>query len=157
MILRFILLVSLAIWFGGFTFYSTAVIYTAQEVLHSHLRAGLITQQVTRWLNLVSLPPLLLCLFHQYRLRFAWREWFVKILGMALLIMILTQAGLFLMHPVIDAQVVDREVPDGVRFFQLHRLYEGIATLQWCATLVYFIAMLKIWSRIDSSHPASAR
>ena len=109
MILRFILLVSLAIWFGGFTFYSTAVIYTAQEVLHSHLRAGLITQQVTRWLNLVSLPPLLLCLFHQYRLRFAWREWFVKILGMALLIMILTQAGLFLMHPVIDAQVVDRE------------------------------------------------
>src|SRR6266478_146500 len=57
-ILRFLTIVAVAIWFGGFTFYSTVVIATAQEVLHSHLRAGLITQQVTRWLNLVSLVPL---------------------------------------------------------------------------------------------------
>ena len=37
--------------FGGlvrsFTLYSTAVIATSQKVLHSQLRAGLITQQVT--------------------------------------------------------------------------------------------------------------
>src|SRR5579862_415267 len=59
--LRFGTLMALAVWFGGFTFYSTAVIATSQEVLHSHLRAGLITQQVTNWLNLISLPALAVC------------------------------------------------------------------------------------------------
>src|SRR5690348_2373158 len=65
--LRFATVVVLAVWFGGFTFYSTAVISTSQQVLHSQLRAGLITQQVTNWLNLISLPALAVC---------AW-NWFV--------------------------------------------------------------------------------
>src|SRR3954471_14459767 len=59
--LRFGTVMVLAVWFGGFTFYSTVVIATSQEVLHSQLRAGLITQQVTNWLNLISLPALAIC------------------------------------------------------------------------------------------------
>src|SRR5580765_3635798 len=110
MIFRFLTVVVVAIWFGGFTFYSTAVISTSQEVLHSHLRAGLITQQVTNWLNRISIVPLALCAMNCWILRKPEHKRLLQLLIAALVVMVLLQAGLFVLHPMIDAKIVDREV-----------------------------------------------
>ena len=145
MTFRFITLVAIAIWFGGFTFYSTAVISTSQEVLHSHLRAGLITQQVTNWLNRISFVPLALCAVNCWILRKHERKRMLQLLIAALGVMIVLQVGLFVLHPIIDAKIVDREVEDAGNFFKLHRLYLVTSTGQWCATLAYLWASLALW------------
>ena len=50
---RFLVLIALFFWQGGFTFYAAVVVPVGQQVLHSHLRQGFVTQQVTNYLNLL--------------------------------------------------------------------------------------------------------
>jgi hypothetical protein len=121
------------------------VIATAQEVLHSHLRAGLITQQVTYWLNLVGLVPLALCAWNCWGLRGNDRKGSVRMVVAALVSMIALQAVLFGLHPLLDGQIVGREVSDAGAFFKLHRLYLVVSTAQWLATLVYLWFALALW------------
>lgn len=144
-------MVAIAIWFGGFTFYSTIVIATAQEVLHSHLRAGLITQQVTHWLNLVGLVPLVLCAWNCWNLGRNGGKTLVRMLVAALVSMIALQSGLFALHPLLDGQIVGREVEDAGTFFRLHRWYLVVSTAQWLATLGYLWITLSLWESRDAT------
>jgi hypothetical protein len=153
---RFLTVVALAVWFGGFTFYSTAVIDTSQKVLHSQLRAGLITQQVTNWLNQISIPTLAICAWNWLSLRRHERKFRVLVLGASLLGMILFQLALFPTHSVLDGRIVNREVADEAAFFPLHRLYLVLSTAQWCATLVYLWAALALWTE-NNSQPRGLR
>ena len=41
---RFLVLIALFFWQGGFTFYAAVVVPVGQQVLHSHLRQGFVTQ-----------------------------------------------------------------------------------------------------------------
>jgi hypothetical protein len=145
MILRFATVLALAVWFGGFTFYSTAVISTSQEVLHSVLRAGLITQQVTHWLNWISLPTLAICGWNWFARRTDTRKWWVRIMAASLVVMVLMQAGLFIMHGVLDGRIVEHQISDDAAFFRLHRIYLALATLQWGATVGYIWTALILW------------
>jgi len=144
--LRFATVIALAVWFGGFTFYSTAVIATSQEVLHSHLRAGLITQQVTNWLNWISLPALAICGGNLSAQRKDPRRLWIWLLGAAFAGMVVTQVMLFPAHRILDARIVEHRVADDAAFFRLHRVYLVLATLQWCATVVYIWATLVLWT-----------
>ena len=146
MVLRFLTVIALAIWFGGFTFYSTAVIATSQEVLHSHLRAGLITQQVTNWLNWISLPALAICGLNLVAQRKDPRRFWVWMLGVAFAGMVVTQITLFPAHRVLDARIMDHQIADEAAFFGLHRLYLVLSTLQWCATVAYIWVTLVLWA-----------
>ena len=146
MILRFATVLALAVWFGGFTFYSTAVISTSQEVLHSHLRAGLITQQVTNWLNWISLPALAICAVNWFVQRKDPRRFWVWMLGVAFAGMVVTQITLFPAHRVLDARIMDHQIADEAAFFGLHRLYLVLSTLQWCATVAYIWVTLVLWT-----------
>jgi hypothetical protein len=145
-ITRFLTVVALAVWFGGFTFYSTAVIATSQKVLHSQLRAGLITQQVTNWLNLISLPTLAVCAWNWFVCRTDGRRFWVIALGLAVCGMVALQVALFPVHGMLDARIVGHEVADEGGFFRLHRIYLVLSTAQWCATLGYIWAALILWS-----------
>ena len=49
---RFLVLVALMFWLGGFTFYASVVVPVGQRELGSHLEQGFITRQVTNYLNL---------------------------------------------------------------------------------------------------------
>jgi hypothetical protein len=149
MLLRFLTIFAIAVWFGGFTFYSTAVIATAQEVLHSHLRAGLITQQVTGWLNLISLPALAVCCGNLIAQRKSARKVWLWLLGGSFGAMVLLQAALFAVHPMLDKLIVNREVEDAGAFFRLHRVYLVLSTGQWLATLGYVWSTLSLWRAAD--------
>jgi hypothetical protein len=151
LLLRFVTVLALAVWFGGFTFYSTAVIATSQEVLHSQLRAGLITQQVTNWLNWISLPALAICAGNLIVQRKDPRRFWVWTLGAALAGMVVLQISLFPAHWVLDSRIVGHEVADDGGFFRLHRIYLMLATGQWCATLVYIFATLVLWTERANS------
>jgi hypothetical protein len=51
---RFLVLIALMFWQGGFLFYAAVVVPIGQSVLGSHLEQGMITRQVTTYLNLAG-------------------------------------------------------------------------------------------------------
>ena len=55
---RYLVLLALSFWQGGFTFYAAVVVPVGQEVF-GHLRQGFITRQVTVYLNLAGAVALL--------------------------------------------------------------------------------------------------
>jgi uncharacterized membrane protein len=148
---RYLTILTLAMWMGGFTFYAEIVIPTASVVLGSHRQVGFITQQVTFWLNLIGLAALavflwnLLAEWHGQPVR--RRRW----LACAWITMLLSLAGLLATHPFMD-HLLDakaRGISDFDHFENLHTVYITIATIQWIAALVYLWHSLRAWHRAD--------
>jgi hypothetical protein len=59
-------IISLSIWWGVFTFYAGVVVPVGMDVLDSHSQMGFVTQEVTKYLNFVSL---ILFIIYAYSLR----------------------------------------------------------------------------------------
>jgi hypothetical protein len=57
---RFLLLMALGFWQGGFTFHAAVVIHVGHDVLGSHLQQGYITGAAANYLNLAGLVTLML-------------------------------------------------------------------------------------------------
>lgn len=123
-----------AVWLGGLTFYAAVVIPVGHDVLGSHREVGFITRQVTPYLNAIGV----------FAIALGWCEWKAAaqpdnrgtawILGALSLSSVL----LFVLHPVLndhlDAATRSIDAPD--TFYQLHRIYLLVTTLQWLAGLV---------------------
>lgn len=138
MIDRKINLIVLSIWWGAFTFYAGIVIPLGMKVLGSHTEMGFITQQVTGYLNYLSLPVFV---FTAYTFR-AEKRFFV----MALLLVLL-QTILFFVHFELD-KLLDFEqriVLNKVTFYTLHRVYLLISTVIWLIVSGLLFAKLKIF------------
>ncbi|MGI8965228.1 MAG: hypothetical protein ACR2H1_03965 [Limisphaerales bacterium] len=142
---RFLVILVLSVWFGGFTFYAVVVIPTGIKVLHSHMRVGLVTQEVTRWLNLIGLVAFVIFAWNVAALRKVEnKKWFGRLAG-ALGMMILLHITLCALHPILDSQIVERDLVNESKFYNWHRVYLIVSTAQWLATLVYLWASLKLW------------
>jgi hypothetical protein len=147
---RFLVLIALSFWQGGFTFYAAVVVPVGQQVLQSHLRQGFITQQVTNYLNIsgaVALLPL------------AWevivpgdpsakRRWFR---GLIWTLMAFALAALALLHGDLDRFLVPRGRInlDPEAFRPRHRLYLWLSTAQWALGLAYLLSTLYAWRAED--------
>jgi hypothetical protein len=158
---RFLVVMLLAFWQGGFLFYSSIVVPIGQEVLPSRKDQGFITRLVTRSMNVagaVALVP------------FAWdcaacrdpKRRRRRLRGLAWVILFLTLGLLFWLHPRLDAYL-DPEVftiANRREFRTLHRIYLWVSTVQWGAGVVYTALMLISWRAEDQSkgvcHAASA-
>lgn len=149
MIRRYIVLLAFALWLGGFTFYTLFVIPTGGKVLDGGERdVGFITQQVTNWLNWLGMPALLI---------FGWNVWVEEkgrgrfLLILCWLIMAVTLVALFLTHSVLDRMldIKTHKIHGGSIFFDWHRLYMAVASLQWLAGLIYVWLTLGIWRATD--------
>ncbi len=136
---------------GGFTFYALIVIPSAERVLGSIRDTGFITQQVTRWLNIIGASVLVIILW------LATANWKNQpprlrrgVVG-CWLIMALAQLGLFLTHPLMDSLLEPQghKLQHFERFENLHTLYLTFATTQWCAALLQIWLMLMIWRAQD--------
>src|SRR5437868_7896969 len=104
---RFLVLVALIFWQGGFTFYSAVVVPVGQEVLGSHVAQGLVTRHVTNYLNLAGAFALLPLAWDTWASgirgrwrRFRWSVW----AGMAVTLVVLIW-----LHLGLDA-LMDNEV-----------------------------------------------
>ena len=122
----------MAIWIGGFTFYSAAVI----PVLHgamSHREAGEITRRVTDRLNLVGAATVVLWMVLAVIGRRAAgprgariaRGW---LLGLTIAIL----GFLFVLHGAMDRRL-DAGLMSG--FYPWHRVYLIASTIQWAVNL----------------------
>lgn len=144
---RFSVLAALMFWQGGFTFYAAVVVPIGSEVLGSDRAQGMITRQVSKFLNLttaVALMPLAWDAFasgdrNKYRRWLRWLAWSMMLLGLV---------ALLPLHGYLD-QLIDPEkswLLDRRAFRTGHRWYLWISTVQWGAAIVYALLMLIAWT-----------
>jgi len=149
MVRRYAVLLIFAMWMGGFTFYTLVVIPTGGKVLDGGERdVGFITQQITNWLNWLGVAALLVLGWN------AWAEgrgFWRLVLGACWTVMAVSLVGLFVIHPVLDG-MLDKDshkIHGGSVFFDWHRRYMAVASLQWLAALAYMWVALIVWRRTD--------
>jgi hypothetical protein len=153
---RYLVIIGLMFWQGGFTFYAAVVVPIGTEVLGSISRQGFITREVTRFVNVAGAAGLVLLAWDVIagtdpcRLRRRARSglWFV---------MALSQALLFVLHPYLDERMQSkgRIIHDLETFHSIHRVYLWTHTVQWGAGLVFLALMLRAWQDETGSAKSS--
>jgi Na+-driven multidrug efflux pump len=149
LIRRFLALMALFFWQGGFTFYASVVVPVGQDVF-GHLRQGFVTRQVTVFLNIAGAAALVVLLWDlfaardpsRWRRRMRWLLW----AGMALALI-----WLYLLHGQLDELLVRKGFinRDPEVFRPRHRLYLWISTVQWACSLLYLFVTLVTWREED--------
>jgi hypothetical protein len=149
---RFAVLAALVFWQGGFTFYAAVVVPVGQAVLESHFEQGLITRQVTGWLNLAgaaALPLMALDLVatRDKAMRCCWARW----AAWASMLMLLL--ALFWLRPHLDSllDLDTHQVREGQRrlFSTGHRWYLWLSTIQWAFSVLFALLTLQVWRSED--------
>src|ERR1043165_314974 len=139
---RFLLLMSMMFWQGGFLFYAAVVIHVGRDVLGSHLAQGFVTQRVTTYLNLAGVIALMLLAWDSavsadrgWRQRCRWAAW---------LVMAATLAGLFWTHLRLDDLLdgTNKQILDRDSFYVEHQIYLLLSTIQWVAALAAMVLAL---------------
>ena len=154
---RYLTLIALMFWLGGFTFYASVVVPVGTAVLKSDLRQGFITRRVTFYLNLVAATALVV-LFAEVLLTAdpSRRRW-VR-LGLWA-VMAVCQVGLFVGHSYLDDRLQPKGmlILDSETFRPVHRLYLWTHTVQWGAGLIFIGLMLRAWMKEDQASTPSIR
>jgi len=150
---RYLFVLTFAWWMGGLTFYALVVIPTAEHVLGNHRDVGFITQQVTIWLNLSGLVPLLVLLWNLIADWGFARRWFRYGLAGTWALMLVSHFGLFAAHSWVTRilDVPNHRIHDFDGFEARHAVYEGIVTIQWIAALTHAWLALMTWRIRDRS------
>jgi Na+-driven multidrug efflux pump len=146
---RFLALIALFYWQGGFTFYASVVVPIGQQVF-GPLRQGFLTRQVTVYLNLAGALALVVLVWDlltardpsKWRRRTRWLLW----IGM-----MLTLLWLIRLHGLLDEHLVAKGyiIRDADAFRPGHRLYLWISTVQWAWGLLYVLATVAAWREED--------
>jgi hypothetical protein len=155
---RFLVLTALMFWQGGFLFYAAVVVPTGQSVLGSHLEQGMITRQVTIYLNLAGCISLFILGWDIRVARDAsrtrrlgrWASWF----AMAVLLV-----ALLWLHGRLDS-LIDleaHELREPRAFRAGHRAYLWLSTLQWVAGVAFTGLTLQAWRSEDRFLSAAGR
>src|SRR5262245_2017182 len=153
---RLATVLTMALWWGGLTFYALFVVPTGVEVLGGETEQGFITQRVSNIINLCGVLALVVLLVHA---AVSWRSIgrFAKItLSTTWFITAAAQSVLLLMHPRLDAllDVPSHSIVEPSSFHRLHELYLIVITIQWSSALLHLVAIITIWSRETPSQSA---
>ena len=142
---RAFLVWTLALWLGGFTFYSAAVIPVLHDQLGSPMDAGLVTQRVTDILNYTGIVAVLLGWFAVILERKSGRV--LRASSKASRVLLGTFSACLLALLGLHV-VMDRRLDSGslAGFYSLHRAYLWISVLQWLASL----GLLACWADVRS-------
>ncbi|MFK7769770.1 MAG: hypothetical protein AB8B55_21360 [Mariniblastus sp.] len=144
---RTLLIAAFALWFGGFTFYVSFVVPIGTEILGSARRQGLITQQVTHWLNIVCLAAVLMMLAESI---LSWKRSSRPRREIQLAMVVLIGgflAALVWLHPQLDGMidVESKKIKNKAEFYGLHRVYLWLSTLQWVAAWAWIPMAINGW------------
>jgi hypothetical protein len=146
---RFLVLMALLFWQGGFLFYAAVVVPVGQDELGSHTIQGFVTRKVTNHLNLAGVAALVFLgadlAFPEPVPRRRWlraSSW----LAMAALL-----GCLYWLHGRMDAVLdpEERRILDPVVFRTYHRFYLWLSSIQWGFGLLYLILTLAAWRAAD--------
>lgn len=148
---RFLLVLTMLFWQGGFMFYGAVVVPIGTRVLDSPLMQGWITRSVTNALNISGAVAILVWswdiarsheLVKMQRLR--WILWLVLLLTLGLMAWL---------HVRMDALLVldEYRISDRSQFRVLHSWYLIASTVQWVASMVLMFVTIIVWRREDSA------
>ena len=148
--LRFLFLVSLLFWQGGFMFYGGVVVPVGGAILGSETEQGFITQSVTNYLNLAGAVCLLFWLAELWTsrkaglLKIEWAFWLLNAFSMAVLV---------IAHHIMDQTLnsANSSITNPKTFDQLHKVYIGTSSIQWALSRCMLLLMLLRWGR--TAHP----
>jgi hypothetical protein len=147
-----LVLFALAFWVGGFFFYAGVVIHVGRDVLGGHRLQGFVTQQVTIWLNVASLPALAIFLWNALASRpgGSSRRLWRALLGTWCL-MALIQLLLFWLHPVMSRflDLPAKQIAFRKDFRQFHNVYMALSAVQHFAAALYLLLSMVLWRRSD--------
>ncbi len=138
---QYLVVLAIALWLGGFTFYAAVVVPTGAEVLGGNIEQGFVTQEVTRYLNWIALGALGILLWNVVVER-------GKLLAATWLGMLLAQLLLFALHWPLDAMLDPATHDVASDFHFLHEVYLWIAAIQWGLGLTHVWCVLAAWRRI---------
>jgi hypothetical protein len=154
---RFLVLVVVMVWQGGFTFYGAVVVHVGSDVLGSHFEQGLVTRSVTNYLDVAGAVALVVWAWDiasardlaVRRRRLRWALWTLLVLTLGLLAWL---------HLPLD-ELIDLDAPrilNRPRFRELHVWYLNISTLQWAASLILTAVTLLAWRSEDRQMSTSS-
>jgi hypothetical protein len=145
---RFLLIVALMFWQGGFMFYGAVVVPIVRVKIAGKERSE-ITRDVTQWMNLAGTVAVLVMFSDVWAggptaRRWRWLTW----LGMVLPLPILV-----LLHGEMSRQMMDPTfIQTGVmRFLSWHRAYLLCNTFQWLAGMAFVLLSLRAWRAEDAA------
>jgi hypothetical protein len=121
---QYLVILAIALWLGGFTFYALVVVPHGGEVRGGSLEQGFVTRLVTVDLNWIGLGALAILLWNVLAQR-------GKLLTATWLGILLTQLALFAIHPRLDAMLDPTTYDVASDFHFLHEIYLWIAAIQW--------------------------
>jgi hypothetical protein len=147
---RFFVLIALMFWQGGFTFYASVVVPIGQGTF-GPIEQGLLTRQVTNYLNLAGFVAVL---FFGWELYFSqdaslWRKrcrWglLAVILGLLAVLIGLHRR----LDALLDIEAVD--ILDRRAFRHDHRIYLWVSTIQWTCCVLFAGLTLRSWRAEDT-------
>ena len=145
---RLLLLATLMLWQGGFTFYAAIVVPIGANVLGSELEQGRITREVTNYLNAAGVAALLAWAVELAAEPGAWAglrrvRWPLWLLLVALL------AILAWLHVRMDTlfDPDDAFAAPRVGFRPLHRIYLIVSSVQWLVSLLLLTWTVHSWTK----------
>ena len=145
LLVRYLALVGMTIWLGGFTFYAAIVI----PILHDELGgldAGQITGQVAKPLNAFGAGAVIawwVLTAIEWPRGERWARWVrVGLMGLTTVLLI----GLVVLHPVLEARLESGSLRD---FYPLHQVYLIASTVQWGVNLALLAITVWIWRPIE--------
>ena len=130
---RWLAFLLLSLWFGGFTFYAAVVVPTGSDIL-GRTEQGFVTQRVTGWLNVIG-AVMILAVSWEMGYQITWRK--NKLATFALTIFSGALAVLAVLHGYLGHQLSadTMTVENPGSFYQLHRIYLWLSSVQWLACL----------------------
>jgi hypothetical protein len=142
---RFVVLLAFAFWQGGFTFYAAVAAPVASEVLGSSPERSLLSQKITRYLNLAGAVALLPLAWDTAaaRDRSVWRR---SLRWLVLLALALSLAALLWLQLQFDSGIGDD--PYGLlRVGELpeDHWYLWISVFQWECAMLYLVLTVQAW------------
>lgn len=141
------------LWFGGFLFYSGFVISNAYAVLGDHEIVGMITQRVTRVLNIIGVVSSLLLITNLVQSKPSLSPKKLKVAKVLLGTVSLCLISLFIIHGLMSAYIDPEklELSEYKKFYRLHRIYLIISTVQFFCLLGYIPSLIKMLNFETSS------
>jgi hypothetical protein len=152
---RIVVVLVLAFWQGGFTFYAAVVAPVGSEVLGSAPERGLISQKVTRYLNLAGAIALIPLAWDAAasRDRAAWRRW---LRWLALFAMTLSLVALLWLQFQFEALHIDD--PYGLINlwdFPEDHWYLWISVFLWECAMLYLVLTVQAWRFDGCAEPGT--
>jgi hypothetical protein len=133
-IARVLLAWLMAVWLGGFTFYSTVVIPIIHEQLGDPLQTGLITQHATDVLNLIGVATVFVGWLLTAKAR-TFCPGGIPYPRISLALLFTTTVSLVFLvglHRLLDAMLESSQLRG---FYPWHRVYLWVSTAQWLVNM----------------------